>query len=508
MDLTRAHPLTAATIVFAAALIGTAVCATTHAYGAETNQAAGNEDPAAGVAPVTDDAFYRGGRFPAAKVELGRLLFFDKILSGNRNIACATCHHPNLGSGDRVALAFGEGAEGLGPERHTLADAPVLARVPRNAQALYFLGAREFSRLYHDGRVEVDEKRNWKSGFWSPAREQLPEGLENVLAVQAMFPVTSPVEMAGHKGENEIATAVALDRLDGPDGVWTLLARRLQAIPEYLALFRAAFPDVKRAEDITFVMAANAIAVFEAASFRPDGSPFDAYLQSRDPAALAPAARRGMALFYGEAGCARCHSGTFQTDQSFHAVAMPQIGPGKNDGWDQTYWQETGFADRLEDQGRARVTQRPEDRYRFRTPSLRNVELTGPWGHAGSYASLEAVVRHHLDPPAALRRYQVASAGLPPLRHVVEPTAEGSKLNFLPINPARLRDFQRRDAWVQSSPALRAAIAEANELEPRALEDQEVDDLIAFLRALTDPRSRDRSDLIPERVPSGLPVED
>ena len=68
-------------------------------------------------APVVTSDYYEGGTTAAEKVELGRALFFDKILSGNRNISCATCHHPKLGTSDGVALGFGEGPEGLGPKR-------------------------------------------------------------------------------------------------------------------------------------------------------------------------------------------------------------------------------------------------------------------------------------------------------------------------------------------------------------------------------------------------------
>ncbi len=465
-------------------------------------------DPTDGIRPVEDADFYKNGRYPEAQVRLGNLLFFDKILSGNKNIACVTCHQPTLGTSDALALPLGEGAAGLGRERRVVADTPLLGRVPRNSQALYFLGAREFSSLFHDGRVEVDPNGNWESGFWSPAREQLPAGLDNVLAVQAMFPVLSDIEMVGHKGENPVATAVALDKLAGPDGAWALLARRLQAIPDYVDLFQAAYPDIANPEDITFVHAANAIAAFEATAFRADGSPFDRYLKTRDPGHLTRAARRGMALFYGPAGCSDCHSGKFQTDQKFHAIAMPQIGPGKNDGWDRSYWRATGFAGRLEDHGRGRVTGRAEDNLRFRTPSLRNVELTGPWGHAGAYATLEDTVRHHLDPVGALDRYDPARLELAALGTVIEQTAMGSRLEHRPVNPARIADYEKRDRWVQQSPALRQTIAAANQLDPVRLTDDQVDDLVAFLKALTDPRSRDQSNLIPSRVPSGLPVAD
>ncbi|MGI9383273.1 MAG: cytochrome-c peroxidase [Methyloligellaceae bacterium] len=465
------------------------------------------EDPARGIAPVEDADFHQNARFPETVVRLGQLLFFDPILSGNRNISCATCHHPRHGTSDGVSLSFGEGATGLGRKRQVDPRTPVVGRIGRNAQALYFLGAREYMSLFHDGRVERDPKRNWKSGFWSPAREQLPAGLDNVLAAQALFPVISDKEMAGQKGENPVATAVALDKLDGPDGAWALLARRLQANTIYVELFKAAFPEIRRPEDITFVHAANAIAAFETQAFRPDKSLFDRYLRTRNPAVLGSAAWRGLTLFYGRARCSTCHGGKFQTDHKFRAIAMPQIGPGKNDGHDQSYWQATGFKGRLEDFGRYRVTFEPEDRFRFRTPGLRNVALTGPWGHNGAYASLEAVVRHHLDPVRALERYDVKQAKLPRLRSVMERTAIRSRLIFRPVNPARLDDYLRRDGWVQQRPELRHAIATRNELKSQDLSDQDVADLVAFLEALTDPKSRDRSDLIPDTVPSGLPID-
>ena len=72
--------------------------------------------------------------------------------------------------------------------------------------ALFFVGAKTFTRMFRDGRVALDPEGYWRSGFRSPALGTLPSGLDNVLAAQAMFPVTSEVEMAGHDGENPIAT--------------------------------------------------------------------------------------------------------------------------------------------------------------------------------------------------------------------------------------------------------------------------------------------------------------
>ena len=460
--------------------------------------------------PVVDEDYYFDAQAPAAKIELGRMLFFDKVLSGNRNISCATCHHPAFSSADGLSLPLGEGPEGLGTERQTGdgLDRSVAGRVPRNSPGLFNLGAREFERLFHDGRVETDPNGYYDGGFITPAKWKLPEGLDNPLAAQAMFPVTSPVEMAGDKGENRIADAISLNNAAGRNGAWEQLAQRLRDIPEYVELFKAAYPaEVRSADDISYVMAANAIAAFEAMAFRSDDSPFDQYLRG-DDSALSAVQKHGAALFYGDAGCGNCHSGKFQTDHEFHAIAMPQIGPGKADGSDASYWNETGIKALLEDFGRGRVTVREDDNYKFRTPSLRNVELTGPWGHSGSYDSLEAVVRHHLDPVGSLHSYDVEQAELPELGGIVELTASGSKLTQSFMAESRRAEFAKQDTWVQTNPALRQRIADANELEPVELSDEEVGAVLSFLNALTDPGSDRVNDLVPERVPSGPPVTD
>lgn len=460
-------------------------------------------------APVVDADYHDDGDVASEKVELGRLLFFDKILGGNRNIACATCHHPNHATSDGLSLGFGEGPSGLGPERtpgETVGSA-VHHRMPRNSMALFNVGAREFTRMFHDGRVETDPNGYYEGGFITPAKFKLPKGLESVLAAQAMFPVASPTEMAGQKGENGIADAVSLNNVSGRGGVWEQLAERLRAIPEYVERFKAAFPEqVQDADDITYVLAANAIAAFETEAFRADDSPYDRYLRgSRE--SLSAQQRRGMELFYGKGNCSACHSGKFQTDHDFHAIAMPQIGPGKADGADADYWRTSGEKAFLEDFGRGRVTWRPEDEFKFRTPSLRNVALTGPWGHDGAYDSLEDVVRHHLNPLGSLERYVLAGDALPQCDRVLELTATGSRLSQSWLNERRFEAFMMRDTWVHQHPGLRGRIAQANELEPIELTDAEVEDLLAFLHSLTDPSSEDLSGLVPERVPSGLPVD-
>jgi cytochrome c peroxidase len=424
---------------------------------------AGAQFPAA----LTDEDFHSPAA--AATVELGRQLFFDKILSGSFNIACATCHHPFAGTGDGLSLSVGEGARGTGIVRDTGSGIDAIReRVPRNAPALFNLGAREFSTLFHDGRVSPD--RHAPSGFASPAGVALPPGLDNVLAVQAMFPVTSGTEMAGEPGENPVADAAA--RGDLP-AVWELLAARLREVDAYVAQFVAAFDDVNAAGDITFVHVANAIAAFEAVAWRADNSAFDRFLRG-DRLAMSATQRRGMRLFYGRAGCSGCHAGALQTDHSFRAIAMPQVGPGKGDG-------PGGY----EDFGRERVTGKAADRYRFRVPSLRNVALTAPYGHAGAYDTLDAAVRHHLDPVAALRAFDVSQV-------------------VLPSRP----DLDEQDRYALDSEATMAAIAAANELSPIRLRERDIAALVAFLHALTDPAMLDLRRDVPRAVPSGLPLAD
>jgi cytochrome c peroxidase len=120
-------------------------------------------------------------------VRLGKVLFYDKILSGNRNISCATCHHALTGTGDGLALPVGEGGKGLGVTRDTGSGSDAIhERVPRNAPHIFNLGAKEFTVMFHDGRVAVDN--SLPSGFTSPAGEQLPLGLDNPLAVQGHVP--------------------------------------------------------------------------------------------------------------------------------------------------------------------------------------------------------------------------------------------------------------------------------------------------------------------------------
>ncbi|MEN8176149.1 MAG: cytochrome c peroxidase [Pseudomonadota bacterium] len=427
--------------------------------------------------PMTVSAMNFGGGnpIPEEKVALGKQLFHDKELSGNRNISCATCHHPLTDTGDGLSLPIGEGGVGLGVTRDTGSKQDAVhERVPRNAPPVFMLGSKELTHMFHDGRVALQD--DFPSGVKTPAGHDLPDTLENIVAAQAMFPVTSPTEMAGQGSENSIARAAADGNLAGPGGVWELLAARLQAIPGYVDMFIEAFDDVKRAKDITYAHAANAIAAFEIEAWRANRSPYDAYLEG-DNQALNRHEKDGLSLFFGKAGCAECHSGELFSDMDFHAIAMPQTGPGRGDG-----------PDGHDDFGREQVTRDEEDLYRFRTPPLRNVALTAPYGHAGAYDTLEDVVLHHLDPEASLWAY-----------HHEDYCREK------PVLPSR-EDLDALDCVVMDDEDRVEDIAEANELDPVSLTDAEVDDLIAFLHALTDKSTIDLRRDVPKSLPSDLPL--
>ncbi|MEV8467834.1 cytochrome c peroxidase [Fluviibacterium sp. DFM31] len=415
--------------------------------------------------PITAEDFHP---FDPAKAKLGQLLFFDKILSGNRNIACATCHHPEHAGSDGLSLGIGEGGVGLGPER-TAGSGPdrIAKRIPRNAPSLWNLGHRDIRVMFHDGRLESSNL--YGNAYNSPAQEWLPPGLDTLIAAQAVFPLVAQFEMAGNPKENEIAGAVH-DRIDA---AWPILAKRVRILPAYGAGFVAAFDTIDRPAQVTIVEVAEAIGDYINADWRSFDSPFDAYLAG-DPDALSAQARAGLNLFYGKAGCARCHSGPLLTDQDFHAIGLPPFGPGRTRPFDP----------HARDVGRMGESDRLEDAYRFRTPSLRNVALTGPWGHNGAYPTLRGIVEHHLDPDAALARWQPEMAGLPDAPWL-------SAVDFI--------------VWQDKAELARQAAR--RDLAPVDLTVAEVDALLAFLHALTGATAGQHPLGRPDAVPSGLPMD-
>ena len=420
--------------------------------------------PSAIPSAVTDADY---GALDAGQVALGRLLFWDKVISGNRDISCATCHHPKFGTSDGQSLSLGEGGTGLGSARMGDPANMPEQRIPRNSPALWNLGATQFTVMFHDGRTEVDPTR--PGGLRTPLEDEMVTGFTSLLSAQNMFPVLSPDEMAGHYEENEISTAVRQGVITSPGGAWDRIAARVEAIPQYRAMFDSAAPETM-GRKLEFSDISNQIAAFVAAEFRSDDAPFDGFL--RGTADLPHQAKTGMDLFYGKAGCADCHSGKFQTDHSFHAMGEPQLGPGKSERFER----------HQRDTGRMRVTNNKADAYAFRTPSLRNITLTAPYGHAGAHVDLASFLTFHLDPVAGLKTY-TPQAVLPALE-VMKP------------------DWAMLEGGEEYK-AIAAAVTRA----PTLLTIAEQADILAFLGTLESPTARTGRLGIPATVPSGLLVD-
>jgi cytochrome c peroxidase len=393
-----------------------------------------------------------------ALVTLGQALFFDKVLSGNRDIACATCHNTPTFMGDGQSLAVGTGGVGVGPSR-TLG--PGREFVPRNAPTLINAGLGLFY-MFWDGRVS-----GFRGGFSTPAGAALPAGLPNVLAAQAMFPVTNRREMRGEPGDtdvsgnpNELAQYGDSQYVE----IWQAVMRRVLSIPDYVAKFNAAFPGIA-SQQLRFEHAAIAIAAFETQVLTMTNSPFDRFLK-RDDDVMTPEAKRGGLLFFGKASCSGCHNGPLLGGGGFIDVGVPQLGPGTGSGAPLDF-------------GHADVNGSEFYRFAFRVAPLRNVELTAPYFHSGAYPTLEAVVRHYNNVPVALRGYDVSQ-----LAPELQARYHG--------DPATINAVLERLAFQLQ--------------QPLNLKDSEMREVVAFLRSLTDPAARNLSAIVPASVPSGLPV--
>ena len=401
------------------------------------------------------------------KAKIGQLLFYDKILSGNQNISCGTCHHHDFGSSDGQSLGIGEGGSGMGKNRTAGVGADrIKKRIPRNATGLWNIGHKSIRNLFHDGRLEVSDL--YQNGFNSPAEEWLPDGLDTIVAAQAIFPMVAQFEMAGNPKENEIAGAIH-DRIDA---AWPILAKRVRVIPEYGDMFVDAFDNIYSADQVTIVEIAQALGDFINLEWQSYDTPYDDFVAGKS--ALAEDAERGRRLFFGRANCASCHSGPLFTDQGFHALGLPAFGPGRTRRFDPM----------PRDVGRMGKSDDLADAYRFRTPSLRNVALTAPYGHNGAYPTLEGIIRHHADPIDMRKKWTRDMAQLPNVPWLQE-------IDF--VIQSDTREMARQDAAI--------------DIKPMSLSDRDIADLVAFLNSLTDYRAKERPLGRPNSVPSGLPVD-
>ena len=405
--------------------------------------------------------------------QLGKKMFFTKALGGDGDSACATCHVPTLGGGDGLSLSIGVGAvdpDLVGPGRMHPSGQPT---VPRNAPTTFNIAMWDKVQFW-DGRVESlggTPNREGNDGVGirtpdAPFGEADAHAGANLTIAQARFPVTSQDEMRGFTFEEGKGNGAARDHLAARLGDYGAGENEL-AVNGWQAECEAAFPGMDETElIIDYDLISEAIGTYERSQVFVDTA-WKAYVAG-DSGAISETAKEGALLFFrsveqGGAGCATCHSGDFFTDEEFYTLAVPQIGRGKGDG---------ELSD--EDHGRARETKRAEDMYAFRTPTLLNVEVTGPYGHDGAYTTLEGMIRHHLDPVGSVERYDFAQ---------LEPD--------IPV--------MHTDRYTRAALAvLEAAMQDGQTpLQPVKLSDRQVDTLVDFLSALTDPCVKDTACLAP-----------
>ncbi len=332
-----------------------------------------------GLQPVPPVPYPENNPYNPDRVELGRLLFFDPILSGEKDTACGTCHLPTFGMADGLPLAVGVGGKGLGPDRVTGRSAvtgDTVITEPRHTMTLFNVG--------YNG----DE-----SGLPSTKGFMLWDGKDRGLEAQALRPLIVRVELRGDAYEREMAVDSVLTRLRG--------------IPEYVALFEQAFPaeadSVARqlprlgcAHDptplqsvITRSTFGRAIAAFEREQ-NTVNTAYDRYVAGDDEA-LTLAQKRGLELFHTKARCVNCHSGPLFTDSSFRAQGVEQIGPGRASATTNTGTpRPTG-----RDEGRFLNTGNRSDIGAFRVVGLRQIVQTAPYMHDGALATLEDVIEFY-----------------------------------------------------------------------------------------------------------------
>lgn len=267
-----------------------------------------------------------------ARVALGRLLFWDPILSGPRDVACATCHHPDFGYAEPLDLSIGAGGVGLGSDRVFGPDSPVRL-VKRNSQTI--LNAA-FNGLDSSGHVDPAAAPM----FWDARVQSLEQ--------QALEPIRTLEEMRGdtYPADRAVTEVVA----------------RLAANAEYRTLFAEAFGTRPA---VTEANLGRALAAFQRTLVATD-TPFDRYMRG-DTTAMTARQISGMNRF--EAiGCGNCHSGPMFSDFKAHVLAVPDNPrlPATDAGIGNTY--------------------------AFRTPSLRNLASTAPYMHNGVFVSLDDVV--------------------------------------------------------------------------------------------------------------------
>ena len=273
-----------------------------------------------------------------AKVELGRFLFFDPILSGEKDVACATCHHPTNGFAESRDISIGVNGSGFGGNR-AFKEPNEIPFVKRNAHTV-------LNTAYNGIDLSAKYDPEEAPMFWDDRVKSL-EG-------QALEPLKALEEMRGtNYTETEILNVVIT---------------RLNNITEYQQLFKEAFPT--SSEPVNVDNLAKAIAAYER-TLVSNNSRFDAFKRG-DTDALSEAEKEGMQTFL-DVGCAKCHNGPMFSDYQMHVLGVPD-NPKLSE-------RDLGF----------------ENTNAFRTASLRNLRFTFPFMHNGSMKSIKEILEFYED---------------------------------------------------------------------------------------------------------------
>jgi len=287
-----------------------------------------------------------------AKVALGRLLFWDPLLSGPEDVACATCHHPQNGYAENRDVSIGVTGIGLGSSRR-LAPGSSIPLVKRNSPTVLNIA---FSGSDESGRYDPATAPM----FWDIRKKSLES--------QALEPLKSHEEMRGNtypRGE-AVARVVA----------------KLRANAEYRSLFAGAFGSE---QPVNAQNLGRAIAAFER-TLLANNSPFDRYMRG-DRSAMTEKQVRGMQRFE-EIGCIRCHNGPMFSDYKLHVMGVPDNPalPASDGGAQKPPCPASP------QEPRTAASRAACDSYAFRTASLRNLQFTFPYQHNGTSRTLSAVV--------------------------------------------------------------------------------------------------------------------
>ncbi len=427
-----------------------------------------------------------GRTFPSIETsklaQLGRELFFSKSLSGDMDVACASCHHPLLGGADALSLPVGVGAidaDRIGPGRrhdgnHFMdPEAGAGPNVERNSSTTFNVGLYE-DVLFFDGRAEVIQ---WIDGHYRTVVEGIeseverliktpdsrfggpdPQAGSDLVGAQSRFPVVALNEMRGFSDNYVGSSHEVRDQLE----------RRLQGKTDELEnnrwpeLFRWAFekPEASVESLITYANIAAALAAYQHSQLFYE-SPWKAWLEGQGELSLE--AKKGAALFYtplkdGGAQCYQCHRGDFFTDERFYNLSVPQFGRGKTV--------------RGKDFGRYGVTRKPQDMYAFRVPSLLNITETAPYGHTGAFMTLEGIIEHHLAPQRSLSAFDYTLQQLPQFRKlpVVYETAKENTDHVFSVYLLMNHSSELEQRWANDH-----------------VRKEAISYLVAFLESLTDP---------------------